>query len=97
MAVKLGIIARLEAQDGKGDELREMLSRAREAAAAEAGTITWYAFKIDETHYGIFDTFNDSEGLAAHRGGEVPQLLAAAAGLYATPPVIETLDIWAVK
>jgi hypothetical protein len=55
MTVTLGILALLEAQPGKGSELAEFLTEARELAVAEEGTVTWYAFKISDTSYGIFD------------------------------------------
>jgi hypothetical protein len=46
MAVTLGILALLEAKPGKGGELAAFLEAGRELAAAEGGTVTWYAFKV---------------------------------------------------
>ena len=43
---------------------------------AEDGTVSWYAFKIDETHYGIFDTFETEAARDAHIAGEIPKALA---------------------
>ena len=57
MTVTLGILALLEAKAGKGDELAAFLKAGRDLAVAEEGTVTWYAFKISDTSYGIFDTF----------------------------------------
>ena len=57
MTVRLGILAQLEAAPGKGDELAAFLQAGRALAVAEQGTVTWYAFKISDTRYGIFDTF----------------------------------------
>ena len=37
--------------------MADFLEAGRELAVAEGGTVTWYAFKINETSYGIFDTF----------------------------------------
>jgi hypothetical protein len=62
MSPKLGVLALLEAKPGKGDELGRFLEGGRDLVAAEAGTVTWYAFKISETQYGIFDTFDDDDG-----------------------------------
>ena len=64
MTVKLGLLALLEAKPGKGDELGAFLEAGRELAAAEDGTVTWYAFKITDTTYGIFDTFETEEARA---------------------------------
>jgi hypothetical protein len=43
MAVKLGLLARLQAKPGKGDELGAFLKGGRALAVAEEGTVTWYA------------------------------------------------------
>jgi quinol monooxygenase YgiN len=94
----LGILAQLHAKPGKGDELAAFLQAGRELAAAETGTVTWYAFKIDETHYGIFDTFNNQDGRDAHLGGEIPTALGSVADeLLAAPPSIAPVDLVAVK
>jgi quinol monooxygenase YgiN len=98
MSVKFGLLAQLEAKPGKGDALGEFLEAGRELALAEEGTVTWYAFKIDETHYGIFDTFESEEGRQAHVGGEIPQALGQVAeDLLASAPEIAPIDILAVK
>jgi hypothetical protein len=61
MAVKFGVRALLEAMPNKGEDLAELLQSARSLAAAEAGTVTWYSFKIDDTTYGVFDAFESTE------------------------------------
>ena len=61
MAVKLGLLALLEAKPGKGEDLGAFLEADATSRVAEEGTVTWYAFKIDDTHYGIFDTFETEE------------------------------------
>ena len=73
MGVKLGFLVTLEAKDGKGEELGEFLRAGREFAAAEEETVTWYAFRIDPTHYGIFDTFASENGRQAHIAGPWPR------------------------
>src|SRR5437016_5806561 len=68
MTVTLGILALLEAKAGKGDQLAAFLKAGRDMAVAEQGTVTWYAFKISDTSYGIFDTFATGDARTAHRG-----------------------------
>ena len=98
MAVKLGILALLEAKPGKGDDLADFLRSGREIAAREEGTVTWYAFKVGETTYGIFDTFDSEEGRQAHLNGEIPKALGqVAAELLAADPDIRQVEILAVK
>jgi quinol monooxygenase YgiN len=98
MAVDRGLLALLEAKPGKGDELAEFLRKGRELAAAEPGTATWYAFRISETTYGIFDTFEGEEGRRAHLDGQIPAALGqVGADLLAGDPDIRPIDVLAVK
>ena len=98
MSVRFGVLARLEAKPGRGADLGAFLESGREIAVAEQGTMTWYAFKISETTYGIFDTFETEAARDAHLGGQIPVALGqVAADLLASAPSIETIDIIAVK
>ena len=70
MTVTLGILALLEAKAGKGELLAAFLKAGRDLAAAEEGTVTWYAFKISDTSYDIFDTFATGDARTAHINGQ---------------------------
>ena len=98
MSVKFGLLATLEAKPGKGDDLAAFLTQGRELAVAETGTVTWYAFRISDTTYGIFDTFEDEAGRQAHLNGQIPAALGQVGpDLLAADPDIRTIDIIAVK
>jgi quinol monooxygenase YgiN len=98
MTVKFGLLALLEANPGRGDDLSSTLEGARALAVAEEGTVTWYAFKISDTTFGIFDTFETEDARQAHINGEIPKALADVADdLLATAPNIRPIDILAVK
>ena len=98
MSVDRGILALLEAKPGKGDELAAFLKQGRELAAAEEGTVTWCAFRVNDTTYGIFDTFADEGGRQAHLNGAIPKALAeVGADLLAGDADIRTVDVIAVK
>jgi quinol monooxygenase YgiN len=98
MTVKHGLLAQLEAKPGKGDELAAFLEAGRALALAEEGTVTWYAFKLDATHYGIFDTFETEEARQAHIAGEIPKALAQVGDdLLAAEPDIKPVEVIAVK
>ena len=92
--LKLGVLALLEAQPGKGEALAAFLEAGRALAAAEEGTATWYAFRIGDTTFGIFDTFETEDARQAHLGGEIPRALGeVASDLLADEPDIRTVDV----
>jgi quinol monooxygenase YgiN len=98
MTVDRGLLALLEAKPGKGQELAAFLEQGRALAAEETGTVTWYAFKLSDTTYGIFDTFEDEDGRQAHLSGQIPAALGQVGpDLLATDPDIRQTDIIAVK
>jgi hypothetical protein len=98
MSVKLGLLALLDAKPDKGAELGVFLEEGRALAAAEVDTVTWYAFKLSDTQYGIFDSFETEEGRQAHLNGEIPTALGQIApDLLAREPDIRLLDVIAQK
>lgn len=98
MTVKFGLLALLEAKPGKADDLAAFLQAGRALAVAEEGTVTWYAFKISDTSFGIFDTFETDDARTAHLRGQIPQALGQVApDLLAADPDIRPVDVIAVK
>jgi quinol monooxygenase YgiN len=94
MAIDRGVLAILEAQPGRGEDLASFLRQARELAAEEEGTVTWYAFRLGQTTYGIFDTFADEGGRRAHLEGPIPVALGRiAADVLAAEPDITLVDL----
>lgn len=95
---QLGILALLRARPGKERDVEAFLASAQPLALAEAGTTTWFAVKLDDSRYGIFDTFPDQAGREAHLNGQIARLLfARAEELFEEPPAIELLEILASK
>jgi hypothetical protein len=98
MTVNRGLLALLEAKPGKGGDLGAFLEAGRALAVAEEGTVTWYAFRITDTSYGIFDTFETEDARQVHLGGEIPKALSQVGpDLLARDPDIRPVDIVAVK
>lgn len=98
MSVRYGILVQLEAEPGKEAELAAFLEAGRALAVAEEGTVTWYAFRISESRFGIFDTFETEDARTAHLQGQIPAALGEVApDLLATDPSIQTVGIVAVK
>jgi quinol monooxygenase YgiN len=98
MAIDRGLLATLKAKPGKGDELGAFLKQGRELAAQEEGTVNWYAFRLDDTTYGIFDTFETEEAREAHVNGRIPAALQeVGSDLLAEAADIKPIDVLAVK
>jgi quinol monooxygenase YgiN len=98
MSIDRGLLVILEAKPDKTEELGAFLAQAQPLALAEPGTVTWYAFKLSDTTYGIFDTFAGEDGRQAHLNGPIAAALGQAApDLLAKDPDIQTIDILAAK
>ena len=96
--VKLALLVRLEAKPGKEKELEALLTSSLPMAQNEAGTIHWFALQIGPSTYGIFDTFEKEEGRQVHLNGPIAAALVAnVATLLSKPPLIEQVELLAVK
>jgi quinol monooxygenase YgiN len=95
---KVAILALLTAKAGKEKEVEEFLKSAQALAVREPGTTTWYALKLGDNRFAIFDTFKDEAGRDAHLTGEIAKaLFARAEELLSTAPMIEKLEIISSK
>lgn len=98
MDLKFGLLALVEAKPGKEQEVWDFLNGGREIVANEPGTKTWYAFRVSEDTFGIFDTFGTEEGRQAHLDGAIPAALAEhGPSLLAKDPDIRLIELIAVK
>lgn len=95
---KFAILARVEAKAGKEMEVLAFLKSALPLAEGEPGTVRWYALQIGPSTFGIFDTFETEEGRKAHLNGPIAAaLMANASALLAKDPIIEMIDLLAIK
>ncbi len=96
--IKVGLLARVVAKEGKEQDVENFLKNAVDIARKEEKTVTWYAIKIDASTFGIFDTFEGEDGRKAHLSGDIAKaLMENAPHLLAKDPVIEQVDILASK
>ena len=96
--VTVGLFVRLEARPGKEQEVESFLRGGLALVQAEPATTSWFAIRLGPTTFGIFDVFPDDSGRQAHLAGRVAAaLMAKAAELLSTPPVIERVDVLAAK
>lgn len=95
---KLGLLARLEAKPGKEQEVEDLLRGALPLARDEPATTTWFALRISDSTFGIFDTFADEAGREAHLAGRIAAaLMEKAPDLLAEDPDIQKVDVLAAK
>ena len=96
--VRVGLLVRLVAKPGKESVVAEFLASALPLAQAEPATVTWFALRLSQSEFGIFDAFPDDTGRKAHLNGPIAAaLLAKAADLLSAPPQIENVDVLAAK
>lgn len=96
--VTVGLLVRLEAKPGKEQAVADFLRSGLPLAQNEPDTINWYGIQLGPTTFGIFDTFPADVGRQAHLSGPIAAaLMANAADLLASAPVIEMVDILAAK
>jgi len=96
--VKLALLARVEAKAGKEAEVENFLRSALSIVEDEPQTVEWFALKMGPSTFGIFDVFENEEGRQAHLNGRVAAgLMANAGALLAKAPVIEKVEVLAVK
>ena len=93
--VKLALFVRLEAKPGKEADVENFLRSGLPIVQDEPATIAWFGIRLGPTTFG---SFPDEAGRQAHLSGKVAAaLMAKAPELLATPPVIEKVDVLAVK
>lgn len=96
--VTVGLLATLSAKPGKEAELAAFLESALPMAQDEPDTTAWFAIKIDDSTYGIFDVFPGDEGRQAHLNGPIAAaLMGKADDLLSSPPDIKQIDVLAAK
>ena len=92
------LFVRIEAKEGKEEEVATFLKGALDAVREEEGTINWFAVKFGPGDFAIFDTFGSDEDRLAHLAGKVGQaLIANAPTLLSGVPKIEHAEVLAFK
>ncbi len=96
--VKVALFVRLEAKPGKEADVESFLRGGLAVVQQEPATTAWFAIRLGPSTFGIFDAFPDESGRQAHLSGQVAAaLMAKASELFSQPPVIEKVDVLAVK
>jgi quinol monooxygenase YgiN len=88
----------MEAKPGKEAEVENFLRSGVDLARQEPDTVEWFAIRMGQSTFGIFDAFPDESGRQAHLSGRIAQaLMAKAPELLAKPPTLEKVDVLAAK
>ena len=96
--ITVGLLVRLEAKPGKEAEVESFLKSGLALVEDEPETTVWFAIRMGQSTFGIFDAFPNDSGRQAHLSGRVAAaLMAKASELLAKPPAIENVDVLAVK
>ena len=89
--VTTGLMVRLEAIAGKGEELASFLVDALPLVEDEPETVAWFALRAGESSFAIVDVFPDEAGRRAHLDGAVAAALGERAGeLLSEAPIPST-------
>lgn len=92
------LFVRIEAKEGKEDEVEAFLRGALDAVLEEEGTIDWYAVRFGKRDFAIFDTFGSEKDRLAHLAGRVGRaLIANTPTLLHGMPSIEHCEVLASK
>ena len=92
------LFVRIEAKEGKEEEVEDFLRSALDDVMDEEGTIDWYAVKFGAGDFAIFDTFGSEKDRLAHLAGKVGRaLIAKAPTLLSSVPKIEHAELLASK
>lgn len=93
-----GLWVPLEAKPGKEEEVVRFLEGGRSLVEEERETTAWFAVRLGDSQFAIFDVFPDDSGRQAHLSGRVAEaLMAQADELLARPPDIQQADVVASK
>jgi quinol monooxygenase YgiN len=97
-AVTKGLWVPLEAKPGKEEDVARFLEGGISLVEQEPATVAWFAVRLGDSHFAIFDVFPDDSGRQAHLSGRVAEaLMAQADELFARPPDIQQVDVVASK
>jgi quinol monooxygenase YgiN len=92
------LYVQLEAKPGMEQEVASFLSNARSMVDDEPETMAWFAIRMGNSTFGIFDAFANEHGREAHLQGKLAkQLMSRASQLFVKQPEIRRMDVLADK
>jgi quinol monooxygenase YgiN len=96
--IQYALFARFEAKPGKEAEVAAFLEKGLELANQETTTPIWFALKLSERVFGVFDAFHSEADRQAHLDGAIAKaLMANADTLFVQPPAIARIEVLGLK
>jgi quinol monooxygenase YgiN len=93
-----GLLLTFKAKSQHVPDVEQFLKDARPLVMEEPKTLAWFALRLGDDEYGIFDVFPDNGGRFAHLTGHVPRELAKhALTLLGSVPDVELPEVLADK
>lgn len=87
-----GLWVIMKAKEGKSRDVENFLNTGKRLVEDEPNTLSWYAIKLDDTTYAIFDTFAEETGRNDHLTGKV-----AAALMENAPIILKDFEATAIQ
>jgi quinol monooxygenase YgiN len=98
LAVTRGLLLTFKAKQGHESQVEQFLRDAQDPVAREPGTTAWFALRLENGEYGIFDVFPDNMARLSHLTGQVPRELAKhALSLLGGVPDMDMLQVLAAR
>ena len=96
--IKYALFARFEAKPGKEADVAAFLELGLSLASQEVTTPIWFALKLSDNTFGVFDAFADEAGRQAHLNGPIAQaLMDKSDELFVRAPTIERIEVLGLK
>jgi quinol monooxygenase YgiN len=96
--VNVGLVVRLVAKKGRGNDVAEFLKSAMPLVQAEDRTPAWFAYQVDDSTFYIADAFANEEDRENHLKGPIAEaLMAKASELFAEAPEIIPVNVLGAK
>jgi quinol monooxygenase YgiN len=94
----VGLLVRVQARPERADDVADFLRNSVAFVESEPGTTVWFAVRLGESTFGLFDAFPDDSAREAHLSGRLAaELMEHASELFTEPPTIEPIDVLATK
>jgi quinol monooxygenase YgiN len=94
----VGLLVTLQAKPGKEADVEAFLRSGQQIVEGEPATTAWFAIRMGESTFGVFDAFPDDAGRDAHLSGDLAAaLMENAPDLLSEDPKIEKVDVLAEK